>query len=387
MTAWRDSLVRAQGQVAPGVGNALRWWRRSLLAWLPERWQWALGWSRSRLLLQHVGDQLRVLRDTGTQSDMLLELPWPQTPAALEQRLDARLRMLPRHWLLPASAALRRPLRLPAAAAPRLRDVVGFEIDRQTPFEPTQVSFDVRQLGALQDGQLQVELVVIPRQALEQWAQQVGPWAQGLAGVDVADDSGRPLGVNLLPLEQRQTTRDPMRRWNLLLGAATLVLLALAGQQILDNRQAAADVLREQVNAAARDARQVAAERQQLQTLVEGAAFLEQKRTAHASTVELWNELTRLLPDGTYLEKLSVEGDSLQLIGLSREASQLVPLLQDSPLWRKVNLTGVLQADGGAGGRDRFTLTAELQPLPGAVAAAAATPATEVADGNADHTP
>ncbi|MNU01131.1 hypothetical protein D3C72_2444430 [compost metagenome] len=65
-----------------------------------------------------------------------------------------------------------------------------------------------------------------------------------------------------------------------------------------------------------------------------------------------------------------------------------MPLLQDSPLWRKVNLTGVLQADGGAAGRDRFTLTAELQPLPGAVVAPAPTPApTEVADGNADDTP
>ena len=85
-----------------------------------------------------------------------------------------------------------------------------------------------------------------------------------------------------------------------------------------------------------------------------------------------------------------MEGNTLQLIGLSREASQLVPLLQDSPLWRKVNLTGVLQADGGAGGRDRFTLTAELQPLPGApapAAPAAATPAPEVADGNAADTP
>ncbi|MEG2804211.1 PilN domain-containing protein [Stenotrophomonas sp.] len=386
MTAWRDSLVRAQGQVAPGVGKGLRWWRRSLLAWLPERWQWALGWSRARLMLRQHGDQLQVLRQTGAACETVLELPWPQTPAALEQRLDARLRTLPRHWLLPATAALRRPMRLPAAAGARLRDVVGFEIDRQTPFEPAQVSFDVRELGALEDGQLQVELVVMPRSALDQWADQVGPWAQALAGIDVEDGQGHPLGVNLLPPAQRQTLRDPMRRWNLLMAAATLVLLALAGQQILDNRQASADVLREQVNAAARDARQVAAERQQLQTLVEGAAFLEQTRGAHASTVELWNELTRLLPDGTYLEKLSVEGQSLQLIGLSREASQLVPLLQDSPLWRKVNLTGVLQADGGAAGRDRFTLTAELQPLPGApVPAAPAAP--EVADGNANDTP
>jgi general secretion pathway protein L len=240
----------------------------------------------------------------------------------------------------------------------------------------------VRELGALPDGQLQVELVVIPRAQLDQWAQQAGPWAQAVAGVDAVDAAGRPLDVNLLPLAQRQPYRDPMARWNWLLAASAIVLLALAGHQLLDNRQAAADQLRAQVDDAARDARRVAAERQQLQSLVEGAAFLEGRRGEHASTVELWNELTRLLPDGTYLEKLSIEGNTLQLIGLSREASQLVPLLQDSPLWRKVNLTGVLQADGATSGRDRFTLTAELQPLPGATP-----PAKEVADGSTTDAP
>ncbi|MGH8040144.1 MAG: PilN domain-containing protein [Stenotrophomonas sp.] len=385
MTGWRDSLVQARGRLAPGVGNGLRWWRRSLLAWLPVRWQWAMGWSRSRLLLSQQGDRLVVRRDTAAQVQPVVELPWPTVPADLEAVLDTRLRRLPRHWVLPASLVLRRPLRLPAAAAPRLRDVVGFEIDRQTPFEASQVHYDVRELDTLADGQLQVELVVIPRQALEQWTQQAGAWSQQLAGVDADDGNGQLLGVNLLPPTQRRVTHDPMRRWNLLLGCATLVLLALAGNQLLDNRQAGADRLREQVDRAALDARRVAAQRQQLQELVDGAAFLEGKRGAHASTVELWNELTRLLPDGTYLEKLSVEGNTLQLIGLSREASQLVSLLQDSPLWRKVNLTGVLQADGGAAGRDRFTLTAELQPLP--TAPAAATPAKEVAHGNAPDAP
>lgn len=382
MTAWRDSLVRARGRLSPGVGSSLRWWRQSLLAWLPVRWQWAMGWSRSRLLLQRDGEVLRLQRQTGEQIEAIAELPWPVSPATLDTVLDARLRSLPRHWLLPAGSVLRRPLRLPAAAAERLRDVVGFEIDRQTPFDASQVSYDVRELGALPDGQLQVELVVIPRVQLEQWAQQAGPWAQAVAGVDAVDATGQPLDVNLLPVAQRQPYRDPMARWNWLLAVGAVVLLALAGHQLIDNRQAAADQLREQVDAAARDARRVVAERQQLQSLVEGAAFLEGKRAEHASTVEIWNELTRLLPDGTYLEKMSIEGTTLQLIGLSREASQLVPLLQDSPLWRKVNLTGVLQADGATSGRDRFTLTAELQPLPGAMP-----PAKEVADGSTTDAP
>ncbi|MNI71152.1 Fimbrial assembly protein (PilN) [compost metagenome] len=170
---------------------------------------------------------------------------------------------------------------------------------------------------------------------------------------------------------------------------AALVMLVLAAMQLLDNRRDAVDALRADVERSARSARGVASERSQLQALLDGAAFLETQRNQRASTVEVWNELTRRLPDGTYLEKLAIENNSLQLIGLSSEASQLVPLLQDAPQWRKVNLTGVLQADGAASGRDRFTLTAELQPLPSAVPApaAAATETTEAAHADAKRTP
>ena len=381
MTAWQDSLRQVQGRIGPGAGRFLRWWRQSLLAWVPVRWQWALGWSQARLLLQRDGDQLQVWREAGDHREAVVLLPWPLPPADLERVLDARLRRLPRVWLLPASAVLRRSLRLPAAAADRLRAVVGYEIDRQTPFESAQVSYDVRELGSTAEGLLQVELVAWPLRQLEAWRSSVGEWADALAGIDAVDAQGSALQVNLMPPAQRQLQPDPLRRWNLLLALAALVMLVLAAAQLLDNRRAAADALREEIERSARSARGVASERAQLQALVDGAAFLEDQRRQRATTVELWNELSRRLPDGTYLEKLAIENNALQLIGLSSEASQLVPLLQDAPQWRKVNLTGVLQADGAGSGRDRFTLTAELQPLPAAV------PTTEAADADAKRTP
>ncbi|ECH9271846.1 general secretion pathway protein GspL, partial [Salmonella enterica subsp. enterica] len=52
MTAWQDSVRQVQGRIGPGAGRFLRWWRQSLLAWVPARWQWALGWAQARLLLQ-----------------------------------------------------------------------------------------------------------------------------------------------------------------------------------------------------------------------------------------------------------------------------------------------------------------------------------------------
>ncbi|WMJ67784.1 PilN domain-containing protein [Stenotrophomonas sp. 24(2023)] len=383
MTAWQDSLRQVQGRIGPGAAHFLRWWRQSLLAWVPARWQWALGWSQARLLLQPAQGQLQVWRDVGGQRAAVASLPWPVSPAALERVLDPRLHALPRVWLLPPGQVLQRRLRLPAAAGDRLRDVVGFEIDRQTPFDASQVSYDVRNLGAAGEDQLDVELVAWPRAQREAWQVQAGEWATALAGVDAEDVHGGALQVNLLPPPQRQPQADPLRRWNLLLAVAAAVLLVLAGTQLLDNRRDAVQALREQVDGAARSARGVASERSQLQAMLDGARYLEEQRQRRATTVEIWSELTRRLPDGTYLEKLAVENNGLQLIGLSREASQLVPLLQASPLWRKVNLTGVLQADGANSGRDRFTLTAELQPLP----AAASSTTPEAADADAKRAP
>ncbi len=61
--------------------------------------------------------------------------------------LGLRLSDLPRWLLLPAGSSLRRRLPLPAAAVERLRDVVGFEIERQTPFAADAVAFDARVLA------------------------------------------------------------------------------------------------------------------------------------------------------------------------------------------------------------------------------------------------
>ncbi len=360
MTAWRDSLGRMGVHVAPGAGGFWRWWQQALLSWLPPRWQWQLGLSQARLLLQPGPGRLRLARQRDAETDSVVDLPWPVRPDDVQALLPTALAALPQHWLLPAAAALRRPLRLPAAAGARLLDVARFEIDRQTPFQADQVYFDARVLQRRDDAQLDAELVVVPRRLIDGNGGLPEDWLVALAGIDVADEHGAPLGVNLLPPARRLRRADPMRRWNLLLALGGLLAVALAGWLLLDNRRQAAEALRAQVQANAGRARQVAAERQQLIDLVEGAAFFERQRAARPTAVEVWDELSRRLPTGTYLEKFSMEGGQLQLIGLSNEASSLVRRLEGSPLWHTPSLTGVLQSDAGRG-VDRFTITAELE--------------------------
>ena len=373
MTALRDRLGRINARVRPGAGGLFAWWSRALAGWLPVRWRAALGLGRDRLLLAQDPDglQLRMQTVDGMQGPVLRDVG--RLPPGEDLGIDAdplavvlspSIVDLPRWLVLPANAGLRRRMTLPAAAAERLRDVVSFEIDRQTPFTAETAAFDARILGRrATDGQLDVELVAVPLTAIQPRLDALGGVAATLAGVDLADTGGAPIGVNLLPPAQRRHRADPWGAWNWVFGAVALLALGAGLWQVLDNRRAATDAFEQDVEARSTQARTAAARRQRLVDAIEGQTFLDQSRAGRPSAIEVLDELSRRLPDTTYLEKVSIENDRLTLIGLSNEASSLVGRLEGSPLWRAPALAGALQQDPRSG-RDRFTLTAELAIRP-----------------------
>ncbi len=370
-TALRDRLRSQRGLPRfDGIRGFLGWWRDALLSWLPRSWRQALGMERGRLLLQpqgaqqgaNQGVQLR-LQEGDALRDLALLPPGDDetsSTAALLSLLAPSAHDLPRWLLLPASVALRRTLSLPAAAAERLRDVVGFEIDRQTPFSIDSVAFDARVRGrGGSDAQIEVELVAVPRAALAGAEAAIGDLSAGLAGIDVLGADGAPLRVTLLDPAQRRTQADPMRQWNLVLAAVALVAVSAALWQLLQNRRAAAEAFETETRAVAERARTVSNQRQQLVDIVEGQAFLDRTRAGRPTTVEVLDDLSRRLADNTYLDKLAIEGDRITLIGRSTEASALLGRMEGSKLWRAPALTGALQPDARTG-RDIFTVTADL---------------------------
>jgi general secretion pathway protein L len=80
--------------------------------------------------------------------------------------------------------------------------------------------------------------------------------------------------------------------------------------------------------------------------------------------------LAQRMPDGTYLERLAIDGDQLTVIGLSSQAAALVGKLEGAPQWRAPALSGALQQDPRAR-MDRFTLVARLATSQPAAPAAA----------------
>jgi Tfp pilus assembly protein PilN len=95
-------------------------------------------------------------------------------------------------------------------------------------------------------------------------------------------------------------------------------------------------------------------------------AELDQIRFGEISKVELLEELTRVLPETTWIWNLKYNGKEIELSGFADSASDLIPLLDKSPLFEKVEfmapVTKEMQMRGdGNKEKERFKIKARIE--------------------------
>jgi general secretion pathway protein L len=93
---------------------------------------------------------------------------------------------------------------------------------------------------------------------------------------------------------------------------------------------------------------------------------LVQIRSGEISKGEVLEELTRLLPDTTWIWNLKYNGKEIELSGFADSASDLIPLLDKSPLFEKVEflapVTKEMQMRGdGSKEKERFKIKAKIE--------------------------
>ncbi len=347
-------------------GSALSsWWaqvRGEFRALLPATWQELLGAADRRLCIRVIEDQLCFYSANNGQLSLLGSLPSDDDEllktclARLQQQSGSS-----RYLLLDSKQVLRRVLSLPLAAENKLREVVSFEIDRQTPFTVDQVYFEARVLSRnAQAKQCQVELIVLPKQTLEKALKPLGILSSDLSGVDIVDENQQTWNVNLLPVTLRVATSNQNTWWNIGLAFAGIFLLLLAMNMVLNNRDRVLTDWEQKVAAANAQAKQANVFRDQLKQTAKAEVFLQKFRSSQPTMLTLINDLTKRIPDDTALDKLSVNEGRLVLVGQSKQAAALVGQLQSSPFITSPALVGAVQPDARTG-RDRFNLTATVK--------------------------
>jgi general secretion pathway protein L len=341
-------------------GRAWRWWVGEMAALLPARMR-RLARRRSDILLIDLSEKrIAHVQDGAVQT--IRPFPEPDgTPETIRAFTKAHL---PKRHVsvvrLPATQVLLKDIELPAEAEANVRQILGFEIDRRTPFKPEDVFFDACIRGRSADGRaLHVDWVIAPRDAVIA--------AQRLAtdcGVrpDIVDarcrEPGRPGLVNLIPAEPRQVGAGISRRLSLLLGALALLLGLGAIYVPVQRHEAALAELGARIDDARRQADEAARLRAERDRLAQANRFGAERKLRSLSVVQVIDDLTRLLPDDTWISDLQIVERDIHISGATQSASALVALLEQSQAFRNVRFRSPVTPTP-AGDRERFHVSFE----------------------------
>jgi general secretion pathway protein L len=346
------------------VGEFFSWWADELKLLLPETWQARLRLATRRLSMQINESSLQL----GIADDQVIRpleaISLEQDNALTQRHLKALLERddlheLPRFLLLDSKKVLHKELKLPEAAESNLQQVLTFEMDRQTPFRANEVYFDWRMLPPGSEiGEIRLELLVAPRRLIDPMLEKLAGRGLAPAGIDV-EKAGSNYGVNLLPVDQRQNPLHPRTRLNYGLAAAVTVLMIVVMAQSLGARADRVMALEEAIAEVQDEARRVQGLKEQVSDSSEAASFLTRKRGQSPLAVEILAEVTRTLPDGTYLDRLVVGDKSVVMQGKSGNAQQLIELVNRSEMFDAAAFQGSTRLDGPSG-LEVFEVTSAL---------------------------
>ena len=185
----------------------------------------------------------------------------------------------------------------------------------------------------------------------------------GALGASYADLKRRavPL-INLLPAEKRWHAERKAPEILYALASLAILLAFVAGAHRQIEGALYARALDRQTRRWDSRAGGVRKEMKEEQDLMDKAGALEGARQLTWQKLQVLEELTKLMPDGTWLQEIDVDKDSVVVIGVSKHAADLVQPLENSPYFSQVEFTSPITRD--AENRETLRLRMKLkQPV------------------------
>jgi general secretion pathway protein L len=245
--------------------------------------------------------------------------------------------------------------------------VLGFEMDRLTPFRADDVYFDYRVVSRdAAAGQLVVQLAVARRDLVDARVEKLRAWGVSVQGVSVRDDMKHSAPLDLLPSEQhgeRESARERMVQRALLFAVVVLAIVALVLPAWL--KRDTVQALLPLVARERQEAESTGAIAGELEKQVADYNFLLARKHGSYPVLALVEEVSRLLPDNTWVQQLDVKTvgkvREVQMAGETSSSSRLIEILEQSTLLQNAMPKGSVTR-GSVPNTERFVIAAEVRP-------------------------
>jgi general secretion pathway protein L len=260
-----------------------------------------------------------------------------------------------------------RKVNLPAGAGTRIQNILDLDVSRITPFARADVINAWYLTDEPTSNAVPIEQIIIRKRSIEDAIasiQRAGAKAvaivvrkTGAAALPfVAETDGSIYGYKRFTAWVKTATASLI---TLILGFALLAASGLHRQSLI---LAAID---DQTAIAETTAVKVRQHVERIETASQEVRALQQFHRQQNSILDVWEELSRMLPDNAWLQSLSFTQESVTAEGLAVSAEDLIPLLESSPLFEKVNFASPVYQDPEEK-RAHFSISFQLsKPAPG----------------------
>jgi general secretion pathway protein L len=359
------SGTSAQLSLTDSAARFLEWWRDELWGLVPERMRRLLAHEDAGIVLAQVDGGFEIVPASSARARQKAApmLPRGQALAALAEMAASR-RLGTVGLRLPLSQCFERRVELPKAAREDLRRMLNFDLERATPFRLGDVytaHLLTGETGA--KGKQRVRQLVVKREAVD--ALIVDVRAAGLEPAFVDCWHGSPAsGLAIDFLEASGPPRSGLARYITApraLAALVLLLAGLAGVLSVSRYEAALAEIRAETAKLRTQAAAVRKAVARSDAAVADLGRLQQMKLAQVPTVEVLEELSRVLPDSVWLANLHIEGDVLDVAGLATSGATLPSLFVKSALFVDASLTAPVTLDPRED-KERFRLRIRIKP-------------------------
>jgi general secretion pathway protein L len=234
--------------------------------------------------------------------------------------------------MLPSDHVMFSPLDFPSQAGDFLDGMIRAQVDRLTPWTVNEAIFGWSQSTNTANDRIEVTFAATSKLKIQPLLQLVQALDVGSVAVFTTASAGEgaPARIKLFDKSLQsaigRTVDVPRILRTVLLSAglaaaASLLVAAYLGSSLQSEQQ---DLQR-------RISQRRTALRLDPNAGESGVSLLAKRKQATPSSVMVLEAVSRVLPDTTYVTELRIEGDKVQVVGMTQDAPSLIRLMEQSP--------------------------------------------------------
>lgn len=194
--------------------------------------------------------------------------------------------------------------------------------------------------------------------------------------------------INLLPWREQERKERKLAFFVALgIAAVAAVLVAGAGyvmfNSMISSQERRNEQLRTEIKAVDRQIEQINDLESQKQRFISRMQVIEKLQRSRSEEVHLFDEITKTMPDGTYLTSIKQNGRKLKFEGVAQSSTRVSTLMRNisASQWMKDPELEVVESKSGSTAGDSFVLDASQVTTAGDEDEAISTPRRKVRTG------